>query len=128
MSIAAIAKKKRAKKRSSAVAAGTRKHRLHVPPAAGTTSTEVTLTSMSPAMVERLFWRAGFGPSAEDRATWAGKPVADASTRSSPGRPTSSAPPPRGTARRSIPRATTPTWCSPGSTEWCARATRSRNG
>jgi uncharacterized protein (DUF1800 family) len=78
MSIAAIAKKKRAKKHTSAVAAGTRKHRLHVPPAAGTTSTEVTLTSMSPAMVERLFWRAGFGPSAEDRATWAGKPVGDA--------------------------------------------------
>lgn len=80
MSIADIARtKKRSKKGGgTAVAAGTRKHRLHVPPAAGTTSSEVTISSMSPAMVERLFWRAGFGPTAEDRATWAGKPVSDA--------------------------------------------------
>jgi uncharacterized protein (DUF1800 family) len=28
---------------------------------------------MTPAMVDRLFWRAGFGPSATDRATWTGK-------------------------------------------------------
>src|SRR3954452_17446512 len=28
---------------------------------------------LSTAMVERLFWRAGFGPSAADRATWTGK-------------------------------------------------------
>jgi uncharacterized protein (DUF1800 family) len=29
-------------------------------------------------MVDRLFWRAGFGPSAADRSTWTGKPVAEA--------------------------------------------------
>jgi uncharacterized protein (DUF1800 family) len=33
---------------------------------------------MSPAMVERLFWRAGFGPTAEDRALWPGRPVQEA--------------------------------------------------
>jgi uncharacterized protein (DUF1800 family) len=52
-----------------------RRHRLHVPPAgvfSGST------TSMSQAMVDRLFWRAGFGPSAADRATWIGKPLDDA--------------------------------------------------
>ena len=31
-------------------------------------------------MVDRLFWRAGFGPSQHDRDTWTGKPVADAVT------------------------------------------------
>jgi len=30
---------------------------------------------LSAAMVERLFWRAGYGPSAADRATWTGRPV-----------------------------------------------------
>ena len=30
---------------------------------------------MSQAMVDRLFWRAGFGPSAADRAAWIGKPA-----------------------------------------------------
>ena len=29
-------------------------------------------------MVDRLFWRAGFGPTAADRATWTGKPVSEA--------------------------------------------------
>ena len=29
-------------------------------------------------MVDRLFWRAGFGPSAADRAAWIGKPLDDA--------------------------------------------------
>jgi uncharacterized protein (DUF1800 family) len=29
-------------------------------------------------MVDRLFWRAGFGPADSDRAKWIGKPVADA--------------------------------------------------
>ena len=33
---------------------------------------------MSQAMVDRLFWRAGFGPSAADRAAWIGKPLDDA--------------------------------------------------
>ena len=30
---------------------------------------------MTTAMVDRLFWRAGFGPSAADRAAWTGKRV-----------------------------------------------------
>jgi uncharacterized protein (DUF1800 family) len=30
---------------------------------------------LSAAMVDRLFWRAGFGPSAADRETWTGRPV-----------------------------------------------------
>ena len=29
-------------------------------------------------MVDRLFWRAGFGPTAQDRATWTGKPLSAA--------------------------------------------------
>jgi uncharacterized protein (DUF1800 family) len=53
----------------------TRRHRLHVPPGSSTTFTP---TSMSQAMVDRLFWRAGFGPSAADRATWIGQPLDDA--------------------------------------------------
>jgi hypothetical protein len=56
-----------------------RKHRLHVPPAVTTsTSPVVDITSMTQAMVDRLFWRAGFGPSDQLRATWVGKPVTDA--------------------------------------------------
>jgi hypothetical protein len=42
----------------------TRKHRLHVPPASAFNGSP---TAMSQAMVDRLFWRAGFGPSAADR-------------------------------------------------------------
>lgn len=30
---------------------------------------------LSPAMVDRMFWRAGFGPSAAERTTWTGRPV-----------------------------------------------------
>jgi uncharacterized protein (DUF1800 family) len=33
--------------------------------------------SMSTAMVDRLLWRAGFGPSAAHRATWTGRKVGD---------------------------------------------------
>ncbi|MDX6619107.1 MAG: hypothetical protein QOK36_1493 [Gaiellales bacterium] len=50
----------------------TRHHRLHVPPASSTTFTP---TAMSQSMVDRLFWRAGFGPSAADRAAWIGQPL-----------------------------------------------------
>ena len=46
-------------------------HRLHVPPAGAFNGSP---TSMSQAMVDRLFWRAGFGPSAADRTNWTGKP------------------------------------------------------
>ncbi len=53
-----------------------RRHRLHVPP--GGASVTFSPTSMSQAMVDRLFWRAGFGPSAADRANWTGKPLDDA--------------------------------------------------
>jgi uncharacterized protein (DUF1800 family) len=34
-------------------------------------------TTLTTAMVDRLFWRAGFGPSDAQRTTWTGKPVAD---------------------------------------------------
>jgi uncharacterized protein (DUF1800 family) len=53
-----------------------RRHRLHVPP--GGASVTFSPTSMSQAMVDRLFWRAGFGPSAADRANWTGKTLDDA--------------------------------------------------
>jgi len=32
---------------------------------------------LTTAMVDRLFWRAGFGPSAAERQTWTGRPVAE---------------------------------------------------
>ena len=53
-----------------------RKRRLHVPPAVATDA--VNVLSMTQPMVDRLFWRAGFGPTPADRAKWVGKPVADA--------------------------------------------------
>jgi uncharacterized protein (DUF1800 family) len=34
-------------------------------------------TPLSTAMVDRLFWRAGFGPSDADRATWTGRDVSE---------------------------------------------------
>jgi uncharacterized protein (DUF1800 family) len=52
-----------------------RKHRLHVPPAGAFNGSP---TAMSQAWVDRLFWRAGFGPSATDRTNWIGKPLEDA--------------------------------------------------
>ena len=54
-----------------------RRRRPKLPPSGGSGG-PITLQSMSPAMVERLWWRAGFGPSAEDRATWPGRPVLEA--------------------------------------------------
>jgi uncharacterized protein (DUF1800 family) len=33
---------------------------------------------MTQSMVDRLFWRAGFGPTEQDRLSWTGKPVAQA--------------------------------------------------
>ena len=51
-----------------------RRHRTHVPPkqtAGGVVVTPDTL--LSPVMVDRLFWRTGFGPTAADRAAWTGK-------------------------------------------------------
>jgi uncharacterized protein (DUF1800 family) len=53
-----------------------RRHRLHRPPRpsspTGPTTPQTLLTG---PMVDRLFWRAGFGPSAADRARWTGKPL-----------------------------------------------------
>jgi len=47
---------------------GFRRHKLHRPEA------ELTGTMpMSAEMVDRLFWRAGFGPTSADRARWTGK-------------------------------------------------------
>jgi len=56
--------------------AGSRRHHLHRPPKL--TVRQFVPTVLSPPMVDRLFWRAGFGPSAHDRATWTGRPVVDA--------------------------------------------------
>jgi hypothetical protein len=56
-----------------------RRHRLHRPPGKPQSSTPLGgPTPMTPPMVDRLFWRAGFGPTAADRATWIGKPVSAA--------------------------------------------------
>jgi uncharacterized protein (DUF1800 family) len=44
-------------------------HRLKRPKAGG------AQTPMTQAMVDRMFWRAGFGPSAADRTNWTGKSV-----------------------------------------------------
>ncbi|MHB8695258.1 MAG: DUF1800 domain-containing protein [Solirubrobacteraceae bacterium] len=61
-----------------------RRHRLHRPPAAsggGPSGNPVGGTPsgvLTQAMVDRLFWRAGFGPTATDRATWTGQPVSAA--------------------------------------------------
>ncbi|MDX6565910.1 MAG: hypothetical protein QOE10_1572, partial [Gaiellales bacterium] len=64
-----------------------RKRRLHVPPAVAANT--VNTLSMTQPMVDRLFWRAGFGPSADDRQRWVGKPVTDAVDwlLSTPGQP-----------------------------------------
>jgi len=57
-----------------------------VPTAPGSTSGGVPAPAPDPgpakptltaAMVDRVFWRAGFGPSPADRAAWTGKPVED---------------------------------------------------
>jgi uncharacterized protein (DUF1800 family) len=70
--------KHKPKPKAGIAAAKPRKHRLHLPPIDDAASAGVDLTSMSPAMVDRLFWRAGFGPSEADRAAWTGAAVSDA--------------------------------------------------
>ena len=71
---------KRAKKAKARISIQkkSRKRRPKMPPAPGGGGGPITLQAMSPAMVERLFWRAGFGPRPEDRAAWTGAPVVDA--------------------------------------------------
>ena len=66
------------RRRAKESAATPRRHRLQLPPAIGGAQQTVDIASMSPAMVDRLFWRAGFGPTAADRAAWTGKPVIEA--------------------------------------------------
>src|SRR3954454_15508904 len=39
--------------------------------------TPTDTTVLTTAMVDRLFWRAGFGPSGADRQTWTGKTVGE---------------------------------------------------
>jgi len=68
---------RRRARRAKRAAAKPRRHRLFLPPAS-TVDQTVDLTSMSAAMVDRLFWRAGFGPTQADRTAWTGKPVKDA--------------------------------------------------
>ncbi len=71
-------KHKRKPKKAGIATAAPRKHRLHLPPADDAGAGSVDLTSMSPAMVDRLFWRAGFGPTEAVRAQWTGAPVSAA--------------------------------------------------
>jgi hypothetical protein len=73
-----------------------RKRRLHVPPAVA--PNQVNALAMTQPMVDRLFWRAGFGPTPADRQRWVGKPVADAVTwlTSTPGAPLAGAAPTNG--------------------------------
>ncbi len=59
--------------------ATTRRHRLHRPPGTSAGGGQPPQQdAMSAEMVDRLFWRAGFGPTAQDRSTWIGQPVSDA--------------------------------------------------
>jgi len=67
--------KHKPKPKAGIAAAKPRKHRLHLPPADDAATAGIDLTSMSPAMVDRLFWRAGFGPTEADRTQWTGAPV-----------------------------------------------------
>jgi uncharacterized protein (DUF1800 family) len=75
-------------KKRHAVHAKARRHRLHRPPKlTNPTGPTTPATLLTEPMVDRLFWRAGFGPTAGDRATWTGKPLASAvnSLLSTPG-------------------------------------------
>lgn len=47
------------------------------PVGSGSTPSVSAGTKLTAAMVERLFWRAGFGPSPTGRSTWAGRTVGD---------------------------------------------------
>jgi uncharacterized protein (DUF1800 family) len=67
------ARKAKPKRPARGSVASPRRHRLRVPPAV-----PVTPTKMSVAMVDRLFWRAGFGPAEADRQRWAGQKLSDA--------------------------------------------------
>ena len=66
------------KRRAKQAAAAPRRHRLKLPPSTADAQKTVDIASMSPAMVDRLFWRAGFGPTVADRVAWTGKPVTEA--------------------------------------------------
>ncbi|HVU73824.1 MAG TPA: DUF1800 family protein [Mycobacteriales bacterium] len=46
-------------------------------PTGPTGPTGPTATPLTTPMVDRMFWRAGFGPSQAERDAWSGKPVAD---------------------------------------------------
>jgi uncharacterized protein (DUF1800 family) len=64
------------KQRAGKRAGKTRIHHLHKPPPISLGTEPIApSTPMTSAMVVRLFWRAGFGPSVEDLATWTGQPV-----------------------------------------------------
>jgi uncharacterized protein (DUF1800 family) len=73
------AKHRHGRKRHHVKAAKLRRHRLHRPPRHRGSTGPVTLqTPLTEPMVDRLFWRAGFGPTAQDRAAWTGKPLSAA--------------------------------------------------
>ncbi len=67
------------KRKHHVKAAKPRRHRLHLPPKRSRpTGPPTPQTLLTEPMVDRLFWRAGFGPTALDRATWTGKPLSAA--------------------------------------------------
>jgi uncharacterized protein (DUF1800 family) len=66
-----------------------RLHRLHQPHRVG-----VTLTRLTPPMVDRVFWRAGYGPNPQDRHAWTGRKVTDLASWFLSGVPSLVGPPP----------------------------------
>ena len=116
-----------AKRAKTKITIQKKRRRPKLPPSGGSGG-PITLQSMSPAMVERLWWRAGFGPSAEDRATWPGRPVLEAVDHllSAPAT-LKSAQSQSGTAIHSSRPPTTPTSSCGGSIKWCAPPTRWSN-
>ena len=74
-----LTSRKRRRKAKTVAAGKPRRHRLKLPGAPGSDD-GIDLSSMSPAMVDRLFWRAGFGPTPAARATWARPPGSEAGT------------------------------------------------
>ena len=62
-----LVSKRRRRRKAKVVAAGKpRRHRVKLPGAPGIDE-GIDLSSLSPALVDRLFWRAGFGATSVDR-------------------------------------------------------------
>ena len=89
-----------------------RRRRARKPPAGGA---QVALTEL---MVDRLMWRAGFGPSDADRKRFAGMSLHRAVDRliADPQGPAAGPPPGAATGRPCARTSRTPTWCCRGAT------------